>query len=149
MKTRFPFVVLVLLATGCSMKKVAINKLGNALANSGATFASDDDPELIQAAVPFSLKLIESLLAESPRHRGLLLAASSGFTPYAYAFPQQEADEMEDRDLAKATALRTRARRLYLRARNYVLRGLEVKHTGFSDALRRDAHEQRVQQHLG
>ena len=121
------------------MKKIAINKLGNALANSGSTFASDDDPELIQAAVPFSLKLIESLLAESPRHRGLLLAASSGFTPYAYAFPQQEADEMEDRDLAKATALRTRARRLYLRARNYGLRGLEVKHTGFGDALRRDA----------
>src|SRR2546422_447587 len=141
MKTRSLFVALVLLATGsgCSMKKVAINKLSNALANSGSTFASDDDPELIQAAVPFSLKLIESLLAESPRHRGLLLAASGGFTPYAYAFPQQEADEMEDRDLAKATALRTRARRLYLRARNYGLRGLEVKHTEFSDALRRDA----------
>ena len=141
MKTRSLFFVLVLLATGsgCSMKKIAINKLGNVLANSGSTFASDDDPELIQAAVPFSLKLIESLLAESPRHRGLLLAASSGFTPYAYAFPQQEADEMEDRDLAKATALRTRARRLYLRARDYGLRGLEVKHTGFVDALRRDA----------
>ena len=68
MKTRSLFFVLVLLATGsgCSMKKIAINKLGNALANSGSTFASDDDPELIQAAVPFSLKLIESLLAESP-----------------------------------------------------------------------------------
>ena len=37
--------------------------------------------ELVREAVPFSLKLIESLLAESPRHRGLLLAACKGFTP--------------------------------------------------------------------
>src|SRR3989449_11697582 len=111
MKTRSLFVALVLLATGsgCSMKKVAINKLGNALANSGTTFASDDDPELIQSAVPFSLKLMESLLAESPRHRGLLLASSSGFTQYAYAFLQQEADEVVDRDLTQASALRDRA----------------------------------------
>jgi len=43
-------------------------------------FASDDDPELVREAVPFSLKLIESLLEQSPQHRGLLYAASSGFT---------------------------------------------------------------------
>src|SRR5258705_8764895 len=91
-KRRFclaPIVTLVAIASGCSIKKVAINKLGDALAGSGTTFASDDDPEFIQSAVPFSLKLIESLLAESPSHRGLLLAASSGFTQYAYAFLQQ------------------------------------------------------------
>jgi predicted anti-sigma-YlaC factor YlaD len=82
--------------------------------------------------------LIESLLAESPRHRGLLLAAASGFTPYAYAFVQEEADEIEDRDLQKATALRIRARRLYLRARDYGIRGLEVAHPAFGSELRRD-----------
>jgi predicted anti-sigma-YlaC factor YlaD len=124
--------------TGCSVKKVAINKLGDALSGSGATFSSDDDPDFIQGAVPFSLKLIESLLAESPRHRGMLFAASSGFTQYAYAFIQQEADEAEDSDLARATALRQRARRMYLRARNYGMRGLEVKHPGLDEALRKD-----------
>jgi predicted anti-sigma-YlaC factor YlaD len=128
----------MLAATGCSIKHVAVNKLGNALASSGTTFASDDDPELVRDAVPFSLKLIESLLAESPRHRGLLFAAASGFTPYAYAFLQEEADEIEDRDLLKATALRIRARRLYLRARDYGLRGLEVKRPRFSGALHQD-----------
>ena len=70
------WLLVLMLASGCSIKKMAINKLGDALAGGGTTFASDDDPELIKAAVPFSLKLIESLLAESPRHRGLLLAAS-------------------------------------------------------------------------
>ena len=123
---------------GCSIKRIAVNKLGNALASSGTTFTSDDDPDLVRDALPFSLKLIESLLAESPRHRGLLFAASSGFTPYAYAFVQEEADEVEDRDLAKATALRTRARGLYLRARDYGIRGLEVKHKGLGAALLKD-----------
>ena len=132
----------VLLATfilpGCSIKRVAINKIGNALASGGTTFTSDEDPELVRDALPFSLKLIESLLAKSPRHRGLLFAAASGFTPYAYAFVQEEADELEDRDLEKATALRIRARRLYLRARDYGLRGLEVGHPTFGADLRRD-----------
>lgn len=127
------------LAGGCSVKRFAINKLGDSLANSGATFASDEDPELVASAVPFSLKLIESLLAESPRHRGLLTAAASGFTEYAYAFVQQPADEMEDQDVAKAAAMRVRARRLYLRARDYGLRGLAVRHRGFEQRLRADA----------
>lgn len=136
--------VLVLLATasvfisGCSFRRMAVNKVGNALAGGGSTFASDDDPELIKAAAPFSLKLMESLLNESPRHRGLLFATASGFTQYAYAFVQQDADELEEKDLSAAAALRVRARRLYLRARNYGLRGLELEHAGFQAALNRN-----------
>jgi len=123
---------------GCSIKHIAVNKIGDAFAGSGATFASDDDPELVRAAAPFSLKLVESLLAESPRHEPLLLAAASGFTEFAYAFVQQDCEETEDKDLAAAEALRGRARRLYLRARDYGLRGLEVRHRGFGAALRAD-----------
>src|SRR5262249_39816328 len=114
---------------------LAVNKLGDSLANSGDTFASDNDPDFVGQAVPFSLKLIEGLLAESPKHRGLLFAASSGFTQYSYVWVQQPADEIESADLAKSTALRLRARNLYLRAKDYGLRGLEVKHTGFAVAL--------------
>ncbi|PYM11153.1 MAG: hypothetical protein DME18_14715 [Verrucomicrobia bacterium] len=128
--------LLGVLSAGCSIKKMAVNRLGDALAGGGTTFGSDDDPELIKAAVPFSLKLMESLLAESPKHQGLLFASASGFTQYAYAFVQQDADEMEEKDLAAAMELRARARRLYLRARNYGSRGLEVKHPGFARALR-------------
>src|SRR5436190_14859686 len=102
---------------------MAVNKLGDALAAGGTTFASDDDPELVKAAVPFSLKLMESLLEENPHHKGLLFATASGFTQYAYAFVQQEADESEDTDVKAASELKARARRLYLRARNYGLRG--------------------------
>jgi len=124
--------------TGCAVRKIAVNKLGNALASGGTTYASDNDPELIRDAVPFSLKLMESLLEESPKHRGLLLATSKGFTEYSFAFVQEDADEMESMNLAAAKRLRARARLLDLRARDYGLRGLEVRHPGFARDVRRN-----------
>src|SRR2546425_5747344 len=55
-------VLLALLTNaGCAVKKIAVNKLGDAIASGGMTYASDDDPELVREAVPFSLKLMESL----------------------------------------------------------------------------------------
>lgn len=115
---------MVVLTSACSVRRVAVNQLGNALASGGTTFAADDDPELIRDAAPFSLKLMESLLAESPNHRGLLLAATKGFTQYGYAFVQPAADDLELRDVAAAAAQRERARRMYFRARNYGQRAL-------------------------
>jgi len=129
---------LILASSGCSIKKIAIKKLGDALADSGTTYASDNDPQLIKDALPFSLKLIESLLAESPRHRGLLFAASSGFTQYAYAFIKEEADEIEPENFALAAEKRARARSLFLRARDYGVRGLETKHPDFGTLLNKD-----------
>ena len=121
---------------GCvSVKKAALNQVANALAGSGTAFASDSDPELIKQAVPFSLKLMESVVAENPRHSGLLTALCSGFTQYGYAFVQEEADEIESRDYTRADAQRVRARKLFLRARGYGLAGLELAHDGFTRAL--------------
>lgn len=126
----------ILASASCSLKRLAINKIGDALAESGTTFASDDDPELVGDALPFSLKLVESILAQNPKHRGLLLAAAGGFTQYAYAYVQEQADEIEDHDVAAASRLRQRAKRLYLRARGYALRGLELERPGMEAALR-------------
>jgi predicted anti-sigma-YlaC factor YlaD len=129
---------LALTLPGCSIKKIAINTVGNALAGSGSTYSSDDDPELVAAAVPFGLKTIEGLLAQSPRHKGLLFAACSGFTQYSYAFVQEQADYVEAQDLARATELRARAKKLYLRAVDYGMRGFEVEFPGFRENLRKD-----------
>lgn len=131
--------ICMLALSGCSIKKVAISSLGNALAKSSSTsFASDDDPELVQDAVPFALKLIESLIGEAPRHRGLLTAACSGFTEYAYAFVQQKADFIESQDLNRATEMRMRAKKLYLRGLDYGMRGIEVDFPEFRNQLKKD-----------
>jgi predicted anti-sigma-YlaC factor YlaD len=132
-------VCLLLFSAGCSIKKIAVNKLGNMLASSGSTFESDEDPDLVAAAIPFGLKLYEGLLAESPKHTGLLLAAASGFTEYSYAFIDLKAEEAKEESVDKANALQERARKMYLRAHGYAMRGLEVKYPGFGAALDNDA----------
>ena len=129
---------LALSLAGCSIRGTAINKLGDALAESGTNYAADDDIELVGQAVPFGLKTMEGLLEEAPRHAGLLLACASGFVQYAYGWVQMEADEVEPKDLARATELRARAQKLYLRAREYGLRGLELEAPKLRDELRRD-----------
>jgi len=126
------------LASACSIQGYAVDSLAHALSKSGGTFASDDDPELIREALPFSLKLIESVLAEKPDNEGLLVASAKGFTLYAFAFVQQDAEKVAERDLARAEELRARTRKLYVRARNYALRALALRHPGVEDALRKD-----------
>jgi len=123
---------------GCSIRKLAMNRVADALSSGSGTFASDNDPELVGDALPFSLKLMESILAETPRHEGLLTALGGGFTQYAYAFVQQQAERVEDEDLDRARELQLRARNLYLRGRDYALRGLEVRHAGLGAALAAD-----------
>ena len=125
-----------LLLGGCSIRGMAVRALGNALASSGDVFASDEDPELVSQALPFALKTIEALLAEAPEDRNLLLAACSGFTSYAYAFVEVEAFMLEIEDYRRSRELDERAFKLYLRARNYCLRGLETRRAGIGDRLR-------------
>jgi predicted anti-sigma-YlaC factor YlaD len=129
---------LALVSGACSIQQWTVDKAGDALAGNSAVVARDDDPELVRAAAPFNLKLLESLLAKDPRHAGMLLAATSGFTQYSYAFVQLDADMLEDRDFKGATQLHERSRRLYLRARNYGLQGLDAVHPQFREDLRHD-----------
>jgi predicted anti-sigma-YlaC factor YlaD len=126
------------LSSACSIRSYAVDSLAHALSKSGSTFASDDDPELVREALPFSLKLIESVLAEKPDNEGLLVASAKGFTLYAFAFVQQDAEKIAERDLARAEELRARSRKLYARARGYALRALALRHPRIEDELRKD-----------
>ncbi len=129
--------ILTGLLAACSPKRMVVDMVGGAMAGSGGTYASDDDPDLVREALPFGLKTMEGLLEVSPENRDLLLATARGFTAYAYLL-QAEADRIEEDDLGGARALRARAHRLYLRGRGYALRGLEVRHDGFQAALALD-----------
>ena len=96
----FFLVALVALAstTGCSVRKFAATRVANVLAESGTTYASDNDPDLVGDALPFGLKTMEGLLEEIPEHRALLIATASGFTQYAYAYVDLPAFEISNSD---------------------------------------------------
>ena len=123
-----PALVLTALAFSSGCANLVASSMGDAMAEDSLVYAGDGDIELVGAAIPFALKTIETLLVKVPEHRGLLKAAARGFTQYAYVYVQLPADELEERDVAAAYDQRARARRLYLRARDYGLRGL-----GFDD----------------
>ena len=129
---------LAALTTGCSINRMAANGIGNAMAGGQDVFATDNDPELVREALPFGLKTIESLLGVVPRNRNLLLAACRGFTQYGVAFVQIDADYIEHADYERAKELRERSLGLYLRARDYGVRGLELTHPGIGRALSTD-----------
>ena len=124
--------------SGCSLKTMAVKTVANTLSESGTVFSRDDDPELVGDAIPFALKLYESLLESVPNHAPLLVATCSSFTQYAYAFVQVEADVIREDNYERATELDARALKLYLRGRDYCLRALDLRFPGASAQLATD-----------
>jgi predicted anti-sigma-YlaC factor YlaD len=121
---------------GCSFKKIAVHTFANALTEgSTSAFAMDDDPQLVREALPFALKTMETLLQSTPKNKKLLIGTAAGFVQYSHAFVLLPADAIEKEDLNKARQGRDRAKRLFLRARNYGLRALEIRHPGISKEI--------------
>ena len=130
--------VLTIGLSACSLKSMAVKTVADALSESGDVFSRDDDPDLVRDAVPFAMKLYESLLDTIPRHGPLLVATCSGFTQYAYAFLETDAIVLGDARHEEARDLRNRALRLYLRGRDYCLRAMEVRFRGITPKLLND-----------
>ncbi|GAB4366433.1 MAG: hypothetical protein Kow00128_09890 [Deltaproteobacteria bacterium] len=131
-----PLLLAVLLAAGCSPGTYFVHRMADSVSAGGELFGADDDPELVRDAVPFALKGEEYLLSRNPEHRGLLLSLCRGFTQYAAAFVLQDAVEAADRAVAEQET--ARARRLFLRAKEYGVRGLSAALPGFRERLAED-----------
>lgn len=134
------------LCLSCSMNTTAMRMVADAMSSttSGTTFTGEDDPELVGDALPFALKLYESLLDEVKDNPRLWLATGSGFIMYANAYVQTPADMLPDTEVDRRSQMTSRARKLYLRGRDYVLQGLEVLHPGFTASLESDAFKGRL-----
>ena len=122
---------------GCSLRTMAVNAVLPTLVNP-AVYLSEEDPELVRDSLPFLLKTIESIIEADPARQDVLLFANTGFVLYANAFLQADAAIAEWDDYDLALELNDRARRMYLRARDYGLRNVEVDHPGITARLRTD-----------
>lgn len=123
------------LLSGCSVKRMGLERMADAVSATASAYARDSDPEFVRTGAPATLKMVEMLLDQDPDHRGLLLTACSGFTQYTYAFIQVDSELLPDAGTPEARALRGRAGRMYERARGYCLRGLDAAIPGARDAL--------------
>lgn len=145
-KTVFVFFTLfIFLLSSCSINKMAINAVSDALTSqgSGNVFTGDNDPELIGDALPFAIKMYEALLAQNPDHEGLMLMTGSLFVMYANAFVQGPADMLPQGEYVKREEERLRAKNLYLRGSVILEDGLEKKYPGIT-AARDDQFEKKL-----
>jgi len=126
-------VIILLLTVSCSIKKMAMNQVADALTSQGSSnvFTSDNDPELVGDALPFTIKMYESLMMSIPWHQGLKLQTGSLYIMYANAFLQTPADMLPDEELLRQEFLLKRAKNLYLRGRDIILQAIEKQHPGF------------------
>src|SRR6476469_4489108 len=127
-------------STGCALvKRRAVGMVASTLASSGDVFTRDDDLELVGDAIPFGLKLYESLLDSAPRNKDLLIATCSNFTQYGVAYLETDALVLEEAQYHDEVAhLNARALKLYLRAKGYCERAMEVRFPGIMQKLPAD-----------
>ena len=125
--------------SACSLNRLATQTVAEMISGEGsnAVMAGDGDPQLVGEALPFTLKLHELLLSELPDDAELQLATGRGFVVYAASFVQRPAERLPNRDIRLRIAELERANLLYLRAREHLLTGIELRHPGFRELLDR------------
>ncbi|MDR2630403.1 MAG: TRAP transporter TatT component family protein [Spirochaetaceae bacterium] len=141
MKPRFipvqgGFLAILILFSACSINKMAIRAVSNALTGEGSNtvFTGDSDPRLVGDALPFAIKMYETLLSANPEHQGLIVTTGSLFIMYANAFIQGPAEFLSVTEYEERLAALERAKKFYLRGADILYGGLDKKYPGFSRA---------------
>jgi len=122
--------LLALSLGACSLRRLAIDKVAGMLSGSsggGDAFTSDNDPDLVGDALPFAIKLYETLLAAAPAHEALRLRTGSLYIMYANAFVEAPAEMKTRAELATKESLLARAKNLYLRGRDILFVSIEKR----------------------
>ena len=137
MKNLIIFAISVIFFHGCSISRLAVKKAGETLSNQQSiVFTGEDDPELVRDALPFTMKLYETILEKDSTNAELFLATGKLFCLYAQAFILFPADTLPDSLIVQKKAMQKRAKKLLLRGRDYCLQGLELRHPGFTTLLK-------------
>lgn len=121
------FVVLsVAVVSSCSINRMMVRRFSDVLSGGDGVnvFTTDDDPELIEAALPFVLKLHDALLQQDPRNEALVVSAAGGYVSYANGFLQTPATMLEPQQFEQRERMLARAKNLYLRGRDLALQQL-------------------------
>ena len=123
---------MVIFIIGCSPKKLLLKQFDGVFNSIEYVYLTDDDPQLVKEAFPFNLKIIEILLNQDPDNREMLLTALSSFTMYAYGFLMEDAEKLSIDDYKAGNEVYDRANKLFKRAMQYGLHGMELKYPEFT-----------------
>ncbi len=122
---------MVIFVIKCSPKKLLLKQFDGVFNSIEYVYLTDDDPQLVKEAFPFNLKIIEILLNQDPDNREMLLTALSSFTIYTYGFLMEDAEKLSYKDYDAGMEVYDRANKLFKRALQYGLHGMELKYPEF------------------
>jgi len=131
--------IMTILTSGCGpvLKQMTVASATEIFRDGMAAFYREGDLILAEQALASNLKLLEVFLETSPNNPDLLLQASQGFGAYTFAFVEDKIAR-HHRDPHLIEVHRERARRLYLRGREYGLRLLALRHDALAASLNAD-----------
>lgn len=104
---KYLFLLIGMVFLSCSPSSFVLRQMNPVFENSMQAMYEEDDLVIAEQALASNLKLIEGILKSDPDNVDLLLMAAQGYAGYALGFAEDENPE--------------RAKRLYLRARDYAL----------------------------
>ena len=124
---------MVIFTISCSPKKYILNQFDGVFDSIEYVYLTDDDPQLVRESFPFNLKIIEILLDQDPDNRDMLLTALSSFTMYSYGFIMEDAEKLVLDDYSAGNEIYNRANKLFNRALQYGVHGMELKYPEFTN----------------
>lgn len=137
--TRLLLLLAAVAPSGGCVKKLAINAMASALSgDTGGAFTQDDDLQLVGDAIPFALKLMESVHEQTPEHEPLLETLCSSYTQYSLVYVKWPAEQVRYDDFTAYEAGIVRTRKLLSRAEGYCMAAWDLKHPGFSTLIKTD-----------
>jgi hypothetical protein len=130
-------VFLLASSSGCSMSKMIANQTAGMVRDGSPALEAIKDYELAGVGIPGAIVQLEIFYHISPENPDLGLNLAKGYIGYALGWvePLYEALDVEGK-MDEADVQRTRARTLYLRARDIGLHQLNAKKKGAHEAVK-------------
>lgn len=129
---RWILLLSILLAVlACSPKPLMVSQVADLVDCGMTAYERDDDWELIEKALPANIKLLETVLANSPDDRQLLTLLSRMYASYTFGFVETRLEETHyvvDPAVSRVrevALLKDRVSRYYERGVDYALMALE------------------------
>lgn len=137
-----------LVSSSCSINQMAVRALGDAISgtadgsSNGNVFTQDDDPQLVADALPFLIKLAETLLSQDPDNDNLRVTTGSLFVMYANAFIDSPRLFLDGSQYKQKEEMKIRAVKLYKRAALYLKPLFEKKQVLFFENLNNEKYSE-------
>lgn len=127
----------------CSPKPLIVSQIADLVDHGMTAYERDDDWELMEKAFPANIKLLETVLANSPDDRQLLTMLSRMYASYSFGFVETRLEEANyladssDSRVKEVVLLKDRVNRYYEKGVRYALMAIEGRSPGATEAFQK------------